>query len=127
MCIRDRDNISVQPKKDLEFFRSLSVEQFDELFLLLKIDDYITKKEVKRELLFSLNILAWRIIGNAMEVEVLNMAPEYRNFDNPFLALQNEIDVLNQDFKENPDFVIDSKDVNFKQIKVCLLYTSRCV
>ena len=46
-------------------------DQFDELFLLLKLDDYITKKEVKRELLFSLNILAWRIIGNAMEVEVL--------------------------------------------------------
>ncbi|HMU06999.1 MAG TPA: recombinase [Kaistella sp.] len=118
------DNISVQPKKDLEFFRSLSAEQFDELFLLLKLDDYITKKEVKRELLFSLNILAWRIIGNAMEVEVLNMAPEYRNFDNPFLALQNEIDVLNQDFKENPDFVIDSKDVNFKQIKV---YLQQCL
>lgn len=118
------DNISVQTKKDLQFFRNLSKEQLDELFLLLKIDSYITNEEVKRELLFSLNILAWRVIGNAMEVEVLNMAPEYRNFDNPFLALQHEIELLNQDFKENPDFVLDSKNVNYKQIKV---YLQQCM
>ena len=118
------DNISVQPKKDLEFFRNLHEEQLDELFRVLKLDDYISKKEVKHELLFSLNILAWRIIGNAMEVEVLNMAPEYRNFDNPFLALQNEIDLLNENFMKNPEFVLNSKDVHYKQSKV---YLQQCL
>ncbi len=94
------DTISVRPKADLEFFKSLDQESFSELFKLLKIDQLILKKSVKNELLFSLNILSWRIIGNALDVQVVNMAPEYRNFDNPFLALQNEIDLLNTSYKD---------------------------
>ena len=114
------DTVSVRPKADLEFFRTLKKEHLDEVFRLLKVDQLIVKSSVKKELLFSLNILAWRIIGNAMDVEVVNMAPEYRNFDNPFLALQNEIDLLNHSYKDNPDFKLTSRDVNYKQIKVLL-------
>lgn len=114
------DTVSVRPKADLEFFRTLKKDHLDEIFRLLKIDQFILKPSVKNELLFSLNILAWRIIGNAMDVQVVNMAPEYRNFDNPFLAMQNEIDLLNHSYKDNPDFQLTSKDVNYKQIKVLM-------
>ncbi len=112
------DTISVRPKADLAFFKNLNEEELSELFRLLQIDDLILKPAVKRELLFSLNILAWRMIGTALDVQVVNMAPEYRNFDNPFLALQNEIDLLNANYKNDPDFHLTSKDVNYKQIRV---------
>lgn len=118
------DATSVRPMKDLQYFKSLPDEQMNELFRLLRIDDLIARPKVKRELLFSMNILAWRVIGNAMDVEVVNMAPEYRNFDNPFLALQNELDRLNENFAENPDFILNSKDVHYKQIKV---YLEQCL
>ncbi|WP_226064641.1 site-specific recombinase [Kaistella polysaccharea] len=118
------DTISVRPKADLEFFKSLDQESFSELFKILKIDQLILKKSVKTELLFSLNILSWRIIGNALDVQVVNMAPEYRNFDNPFLALQNEIDLLNVSYKEDPAFYLTSKSVNYKQIKI---YMKQCL
>lgn len=118
------DTVSVRPKADLAFFKSLNEESFSELFRLLKIDTLILKPSVKRELLFSLNILAWRMIGTALDVQVVNMAPEYRNFDNPFLALQNEIDLLNANFKEDPAFQLTSKDVNYKQIRV---YIRQCL
>lgn len=72
----------------------------DELFRLLKIDDFIRNPKVKNELMFSMNILAWRVIGNALDVDVVRMAPEYKNFDNPFLALQNELDLLLEEFKK---------------------------
>ena len=114
------DTVSVRPKADLEFFRSLDKDHLDEIFRLLKINEFILKPGVKNELLFSLNILSWRIIGNALDVQVVNMAPEYRNFDNPFLAMQNEIDLLNQSYKDNPNFKLTSKDVNYKQIKVLM-------
>lgn len=114
------DTVSVRPKKDLEYFRNLREDQLNELFYLLKIDDFIVSQHAKMELLFSINILAWRVIGNAMDVEVVNMAPEYRNFDNPFLALQNEFDVLTENYQQNPDYVLTSKDQNYKQIKVYL-------
>lgn len=118
------DNVLVTPKKDLEFFQNSPEEKMDELFRLLEIDRFIDKVNVKKELLFSLNILAWRVIGNALDVEVVKMAPEYKNFDNPFLALQNELDILNADFKGKPDFNLSSSDEIYKQIKV---YLEQCL
>lgn len=114
------DNVSVTPKKDLEFFQNSHEDKMDELFRLLKIDKLIKNWHVKNEMLFSLNILAWRVIGNALDVEVVKMAPEYKNFDNPFLALQNELDILNLKFKQNSDFQLSSTDEIYKQIKVYL-------
>lgn len=114
------DNVSVRPQKDLEFFRNLPEEQLDELFRLLKIDRFILRKSVEKELLFSTNILAWRVLGNALNVEVVNMAPSYRNLDNPFVALQNEIDILTKEYRETNRFHFTSKDPHYKQIKIYL-------
>lgn len=114
------DFVSVTPIKDLEYFQNSDEQKLNELFKLLKVDRFIVNSHAKSEMIFSLNILAWRVIGNAMDVEVMRMVPEYRNFDNPFLALQNELDILNQSYKEDSDFVLHSKDVIYKQIKIYL-------
>ncbi len=66
------DFTSVRPTKDLEYLRNLKENQLDEFFTLTGIDRFITYPKVKHELLFSMNILAWRVIGNAMDVEVVN-------------------------------------------------------
>jgi len=118
------DNVLVTPKKDLQFFQNSPEDKMDELFQLLKIDRFISNPHVKKELLFSLNILAWRVIGNALDVDVVKMAPEYRNFDNPFLALQNELDIINSDFNQNPDFKFRSTDEIYKQTKI---YMEQCL
>ncbi len=114
------DNVLVTPKKDLQFFQNSPEDKVDELFRLLRIDRFIDHPHVKKELLFSINILAWRVIGNALDVEVMKMVPEYRNFDNPFLALQNEFDILNVQYKDNPDFHLSSTDEIYKQTKIYL-------
>lgn len=59
-----------------------------------------------------------------MEVEVVRMAPEYRNFDNPFLALQNELEGLAEEFENNPELQLHSKDSRYKQIKI---YVEQCL
>lgn len=118
------DNVLVTPKKDLQFFQNSPEDKMDELFQLLKIDRFINNPHVKKELLFSLNILAWRVIGNALDVDVVKMAPEYRNFDNPFLALQNELDIINAEFGQNPDFKFTSADEVYKQTKI---YMDQCL
>lgn len=114
------DTVSVRPHRDLDYFESLDQSQLDELFQLLKIDDLIIKPGVKKDLLFSMNILAWRVIGTAMDAEVVKMVPQYRNFDNPFLALQDELDILKNDYKTDGDVNLDSKNPNYKQIRVYL-------
>lgn len=114
------DNVSVRPHRDLDYFESLEPKQLDELFNLLKINDISAKPDVKKDLLFSMNVLAWRVIGTAMDTEVMKMVPQYRNFDNPFLALQDELDILVNDFKSNGDIHLTSKNPNYKQIRVYL-------
>ncbi|MCU7617053.1 site-specific recombinase [Chryseobacterium sp. PBS4-4] len=117
------DNISFRPKKDLEYLHNLPENEINEFFHILGISDFIQRQKVKRELIFSMNILSWRVTGMALEVEVVRMAPEYKNFDNPFLALQNELEALAEEFKINPDIQLTSKDSRYKQIKI---YIEQC-
>lgn len=114
------DNVVVRGGKVYQYFRDVEDNQLDELFRILEIDRLIQKKSVKKELFLAMNILAWRVIGNAMEIDVLKMVPEYRNLDNPFIALQDELDILISDFKKDSDFVLTSKSENYKQIKIYL-------
>lgn len=118
------DNISVRPKKDLPYFHNIPENELDEFLNLLHISDFIRNEKVKSELIFSMNILSWRVTGMALEVDVVRMAPEYRNFDNPFLALQNELEALAEEFKINPKLQLSSKDSRYKQIKI---YTGQCL
>ncbi|MDQ0594927.1 site-specific recombinase [Chryseobacterium ginsenosidimutans] len=118
------DNVSLRPKNDLKYFHNLPENEIDELFSILGVSDFIILPEVKKELLFSMNILSWRVTGSAMEVEVVRMAPEYRNFDNPFLALQNELEELAAEFDKNPELQLHSKDSRYKQIKI---YIEQCL
>ncbi len=117
------DNVSIRPKKDLEYFHNLPENEVNELLNLLDISDFIIKPDVKKEMVFAMNILSWRVTGMAMEVEVVRMAPEYRNFDNPFLALQNELEALAADLENDPDLQLHSKDSRYKQIKI---YVDHC-
>ncbi|WP_336689355.1 MULTISPECIES: recombinase [unclassified Chryseobacterium] len=118
------DNVSLTPKKDLSFFHNLPENEIDELFRLLEISDFIVSPEVKKEMLFSMNILSWRVTGAAMEVEVVRMAPEYRKFDNPFLALQNELEELAADFEKDNQLQLSSRNSRYKQIKI---YIEQCL
>ncbi|WP_426474604.1 recombinase [Chryseobacterium balustinum] len=117
------DNVSFSPKKDLEYLHNIPEDEVNEFLSILGISDFIEKANVKSELIFSMNILSWRVTGMALEVDVVRMAPEYRNFDNPFLALQNELEALAEDFKINPEIQLHSKDSRYKQIKI---YAEQC-
>ncbi len=114
------DNVTVTPLSDLKYFRNVRPQLLDEFFSLLKIDDFIRKPGVKRDILLSMNILAWRVIGNAMDAEVMRMVPEYRNLDNPFIALQDELDMLNEEFRKDEKLELHSKDERYKQLKIYL-------
>ncbi|WP_426482408.1 recombinase [Chryseobacterium sp. R2ACT005] len=117
------DNVSLRPKKDLRYLHNLPENEIDEFLNMLGASDFILKPNVKKELIFSMNILSWRVTGMAMEVEVVRMAPQYRNLDNPFLALQNELETLADDLVKEPELQLHSKDSRYKQIKI---YAEQC-
>lgn len=118
------DSVTLRTSRDLAYFRSVNPGDLDEFFRLLGISSFIRNPKVKNDLVFSMNILIWRAIGNALDLQVLKMVPEYQNYANPFLALQDEFDGLNQELKHNPGLFFNSKDERYKQIRV---YIQHCL
>ena len=112
------------PKSDSNYIKNINPEDGSEFFKLMEIEKISTLLKVKKELLISANILALRSVGNALEAGITKMVPEYKNFDNPFVALQSELDSLICRFKKDKDLQIDSKDVDYKQIKI---YLQQCL
>jgi len=112
------------PKSDSDYIKNIKPEDGSEFFKLMEIENISTLPKVKKELLISANILALRSVGNALEAGITKMVPEYKNFDNPFVALQSELDSLICRFKKDKDLQIDSKDVDYKQIKI---YLQQCL
>ena len=112
------------PKSDSNYIKNINPEDGSEFFKLMEIEKISTLPKVKKELLISANILALRSVGNALEAGIAKMVPEYRNFDNPFVALQSELDSLIGRFKEDENLQINSKDVDYKQIKI---YLQQCL
>ena len=112
------------PKSDSNYIKNINPEDGDEFFKLMEIEKISTLPKVKKELLISANILALRSVGNALEAGIAKMVPEYKNFDNPFVALQSELDSLIGRFKEDENLQINSKDVDYKQIKI---YLQQCL
>lgn len=114
------DNVCPSPARDLHMLKSIDSEKLQEFLGLMQVSDFIKTPFVRKELLLSVNILMWRIMGSAMDTAVVNMIPEYRNFDSPFVALQNEIDHMNGVFSEDPEYWFTSDHQCYKQIKIYL-------
>jgi hypothetical protein len=112
------------PKSDSNYIKNINPEDGSEFFKLMEIEKISSLPKVKKELLISANILALRSVGNALEAGIAKMVPEYKNFDNPFVALQSELDSLIGHFKEDENLQINSKDVDYKQIKI---YLQQCL
>ena len=112
------------PKSDSNYIKNIKPEDGSEFFKLMEIEKISSLPKVKKELLISANILALRSVGNALEAGIAKMVPEYKNFDNPFIALQSELDSLIGRFKEDENLQINSKDVDYKQIKI---YLQQCL
>jgi len=112
------------PKSDSNYIKNINPEDGSEFFKLMEIEKLSSLPKVKKELLISANILALRSVGNALEAGIAKMVPEYKNFDNPFVALQSELDSLIGRFKEDENLQINSKDVDYKQIKI---YLQQCL
>ena len=112
------------PKSDSNYIKNIKPEDGSEFFKLMEIEKISSLPKVKKELLISANILALRSVGNALEAGIEKMVPEYKNFDNPFVALQSELDSLIGRFKEDENLQINSKVVDYKQIKI---YLQQCL
>lgn len=112
---------------DPKWLKKLRKEQIAELYELCNFasiyhDDHISFEFNK--LLFGLEVLAQRVSGKALESDVSKMAPEYENFDSPFIGLLREVGELIEKIKRAPLKIVSAKDITYKQV---LILHQQCV
>lgn len=112
---------------DPQWLKRLNREQIVTLYDLCQFQSIYFDDRLSFEfnkLLFGIEVLAQRISGKAMESDVSKMAPEYANFDSPFIGLLREVGVLIEKIKLAPLKIIGAKDITYKQV---LILHAQCV
>lgn len=98
----------------------------EELLTLIEISDiqpfyFKTKENFEiAEIVYSIEVLAQRITGKALESNVNKMVPEYRNLDSPFIAFNKEITALNSRIIHSDAKFVKEDDLDYKQICILL-------
>lgn len=110
-------------RKDSEWIASIPDEQLIRLFTLLEGKNIYAEnadKHAVSEILYGLEVLTQRVSGRAMEADVSKMTPEYRNFDNPFIGLLQEMNSIIQYVRSQKSPHLESSDIYYKQINILL-------
>ncbi|MCO6494788.1 MAG: recombinase [Bacteroidetes bacterium] len=109
-------------RKDHRWFSAIGEKSWQKLFDLLSfkpISELNNDSFVISELLFSIELLALRISGTAMDYSLLRMLPEYSGFDSPFINLQKDISIMVDGFKQGTHKRAED-DINVKQVKILI-------
>jgi len=109
-------------KSDGEWISQIPWIQLLELFDLLSsksmydsVDDY----SLLSETLASMNLLAQRMSGRALEADIMRMVPEYKKQENPFSAFEDELQsIVARVMVKNRPHYIDSSDLSYKHLNV---------
>ncbi len=108
--------------KDADWFKNIPDELLDKLLELLKIipvTELTSNHFSITQVLFSIELLAMRICGKAMDHSLLKMVPEFENLESPFIALQKETAVLLSSLTEDV-IHLNKENIDVRQIFVLL-------
>ncbi|RZJ55413.1 MAG: recombinase, partial [Flavobacterium sp.] len=116
-------------KTDPIWIKKIPYSQIEELCALLHfvpIYNSDTAEGPLAELLFAMEVLTHRIVGRALETNVIKMVPEYENLESPFLAMRKEFALLSEKLAEDGDNYISPKDLGYRQLiilhKQCIAF-----
>lgn len=108
-------------KTDPVWIEKIPRQQLEQLFELLKLKPIYTVSKNNTpltELLFAIEVIIHRIVGRALETEVIKMVPEYENLESPFLAFQKEFTEISVKLTEERQNFIDADDLGYKQLMI---------
>jgi len=108
-------------KTDPVWVSKIPFGQLEELYDVLAFRSIYTSTAAKSpmaELIFSIEVLVHRIVGRALESEVIKMVPEYENLESPFLAFQKEFALLSEKLLVERRNFISAEDLGYKQLMI---------
>ena len=125
-----------QPEKDtLEFvlnqvfFKSsdpiwisrIPFEELQNLYDVIGFEDIynnIQEKTILSEVMNAMGLISQRMSGRAMENDVIKMVPEYDDLLSPFVAFENEFNLIQNRIRHGELHFITTEDINYKQLMI---------
>ncbi len=109
-------------KSDGEWIRQIPWHQLLELYELLSeksMYDSVSEYSLLSETLSSMNLLTQRMSGRALEADIIRMVPEYKKQENPFSALEDELQSITTNIEDKKSqHYITSSDLSYKHLNV---------
>lgn len=106
---------------DILWIQKIPLEEIEELCLLLQVQTiyhpYKTNATYK-EIFRALSLVAQRVSGRALEMEVIQMVPEFGHLDSPFDGLEDELDTIENRFIQHNLSHLPPGDVDVKQLMI---------
>jgi site-specific recombinase len=106
-------------KTDPLWIKKIPEEQIWELYSLLEFRSIYESSDEKSsltELVFAMEVITYRICGSAVETDVIQMVPEYENYESPFLAFQRELLLISEKLIESSVNYMHPDDLGYKQL-----------
>lgn len=95
---------------------------FDELQQLFEMIGFesiyqsVNEDSVLSEVMDAMGMISQRMSGRAMETDVISMVPEYDDLESPFLAFENELNLMLHHIRKHSHHYVTSEDLHYKQL-----------
>ncbi|MEN9337400.1 MAG: hypothetical protein RLZZ500_2387 [Bacteroidota bacterium] len=103
---------------DPVWLAKIPLDELHQLFDALEFSDSYTSiadSSPLTELLTAITMLSQRMSGRALESDVIKMVPEYADLASPFLAFENEFELIYQQISQRSLHALTATDLNYKQ------------
>lgn len=104
--------------KDNKWILKIPKEEWLTLMEHFHLPTIYESKKLSKEILLSINILSQRMGGLALQPDILKLVPEYTNLESPFLAYDNELNVLAKELEIRETTHLPSTSIDKKQLDI---------
>jgi site-specific recombinase len=112
-------------QNDYQWIERIPVEELFELASIIKLNSIYSSIEENApitELLNAMSLIIQRISGRMLELDVLQMIPEYENIESPFEAFEKQLDIVDSGIRKSEEHYLSNTDEKIQQLN--LVYSS---
>jgi site-specific recombinase len=112
-------------QNDYQWIERIPVEELFELASIIELNSIyrsIEENSPITEILNAMSLIIQRISGRMLELDVLQMIPEYENIESPFEAFEKQLDIVDSALRKSDNYYLHNSDERIQQLN--LVYAS---
>lgn len=106
-------------QNDYQWIERIPVEELFELASIIELNSIYSSIEENSpitEILNAMSLIIQRISGRMLELDVLQMIPEYENIESPFEAFEKQLDIVDSAIRKSDNYYLLNSDDRILQL-----------